>query len=50
MTGAWDVRRCRLLLNDDFGDLRGSTSRENKNHELKGTMAAHDPRMGDRTA
>jgi hypothetical protein len=29
MTGVWDIGRCRrLLLNDDFGDMRSSISRE----------------------
>ena len=40
MTGAWDVGRRRLLLNDDFGDVWGSVSREDKNRELKGIMTA----------
>ena len=40
MTGAWDVGRRRLLLNDDFGDLWGSVSREDKNRELNGIMVA----------
>jgi len=30
VTGTWDVRRCRLLLNDDFGDLWSSTPEDQK--------------------
>lgn len=40
MTSAWNIRRWRFFLNDDFRDLSGSASRENKNPELKGIMTS----------